>query len=310
MKSKRLLIIVLIVFLIVCTSGCTRLDIRQSLVAGQIEYSEEYGNQTYQIAILEDGKIKVQGSFAEQWDFSEWDNMVYINIGELNAGAITNDSKVVVTGVTEYGATDVEDWEDVVMICFTAFSTYGLKKDGRVLTTRETNMDIGVPFEVDNINVFKKWRNIVYIDASAFMVAAVKKNGRIEIVTTDDLYFHDIKEWKNIKQVSINDRTIAGLTKDGEVLLSYGYLSSLGNSKIGKADHLKGAVKICVEDSVVVGLMPDGTLRVEDLKTSWQINEDILKLDGLTDVVDINSQGAALTILKEDGTILIAGIDD
>jgi hypothetical protein len=312
-KSKLIISLMLICCLLISIVGCQEINFeeKRSRVAGQIEITDEYGDTTYQIAIKEDGTINVQGTPSEDFIFDDWQDIVSVTVGDVNAGGIKSDGTVVATGYSGTGATDVKDWQDIAMIEFTLTSAYGLKKDGTIITSGEKHLDKIAIFERENMPLIKSLRNIVHIDANTFTLIVVKKNGRVAVIGVDESYIEDTAEWRDIKEVTVSNHSLAGLTYGGQVKITYDvFTKSQINSESHIVDSLEGSVKICVGDSFISGLMPDGTLRISEIDSFFTIDESILALDGEEDVIDINSHADTLVVMKRDGTIIVVGRDD
>ena len=255
-------------------------------------------------------KVQVFGNPADIYDFSNWEDLVSISTDGGNAGAIKKDGTVIVTGYNEYGACNVGDWKDIVMLDL-GLVTVGLKKDGTVVTTGHQIAEL--PLNGNRLrDEAQTWKNIVHIEASSFTIIGVKSNGRVECIAS---YFTELEDqvhkWRNIKTASTSSNMIAGVTFDGKVLVAPGRMleDAITDKALERLDELEGAVEVFVSQSYVAGLLPDGTLRIVNLIETIH-DESIEKLDGTTDVVDINSRRNELFVLKEDGTVLFGGKGD
>lgn len=299
---KRLIWIFLVCGMFLCLSGCNKLPIKQSLVAGI--------NEHFQIAVNEDGTIRVQGEPYETFDFKEWQNIKSVSVGLLNAAGIKSDGTILITGSNERGACEVEEWRNITMAEFTLFVAFGLKNNGTIVYTGREYKDQITDFESKIMDQVDTWKDIVYIDTSQLSVVGLKKNGQVVASTpfTPELA-EQVMEWEDVKTVSISIDTIVGLTNSGEVLVAQDKLDQMHTYKghLERYNDMEGAVKVCSGQSYVAGLMPDGTLRIRMINAGEDWEQEVKDLDGETDVVDVNSYEDYLAVLKKDGTIIAAG---
>jgi hypothetical protein len=302
--TGRTFIISLIVLL--SLSGCTK---------AQNDYSQIAGiNPEFQVAVNDEGTISIQGKPDKSYDFTGWEDIISVSAGVLNIAGIKNDGTVLVTGKKDWGACNVEDWINIVMVEFTASAAFGLTENGQVVYTQS----IEHMLEEDRIkSEVELWEDVIYIDAAQLFIAGVKANGEVVVAAPYAPELEgQIAEWKNVKSIStatfgISGCIITGLTYNGEILISaYDELHGrVDDAELIGLNDFDGVKELCANDGFLAGLMTDGTLIVRSVMNNI-LDDDFLALDGETNIVDINSYEDELVALKEDGTILFAGHTD
>lgn len=304
--AKRLLLVIMLCGLIMMSLGCSREYVLEpSLVAGH--------GENYQISVNDNGLVKVNKQTDGSYDFDDWDGIKSVAYGIVNAGGIKEDGSVVVTGYNKTGACEVQDWHDIKALTFTALVTYGLKRDGTIIHTGEDMPDGITDFEKEILLDVDTWENIADIKGAQLIMAGVKKNGRVVVsAPTCPELEEGVKEWRNIKDISVSMSMVLGVNWDGGIFCIYDKLTSdfTSEDSLLQYQELKGAEEVFAGQSFVAGLMPDGSLKIRIVQPGYEDAEELMALDGITDVKDVNSYEEYLTILKDDGTVLAAGYID
>lgn len=325
---KKVKIYLLIIIMLTSSLGCCANSVnRNSRVAGT--------DFSYQISIDMYGKINVIGNPKENYDFSEWENIVSIATGIDKAAALKSDGTVVITG-ENVEAFYTEEWRDIIIIGFTYSYLFGLKKDGTIVYTGSTeNMydseniedDVFLNAENEIIEEIKSWKDIIFIDTTPISVVGVKRDGKvIAAAPTSRALEEYVASWSNVKYISVSTTQIIGVTYDDDILVAFNELSSIFCYREPYNDFV-GAKKICAGDYYVAGLMPDGKVKVRTImlfkmpieyfdtltdeekikmheKNQENLNKSYETINNVKDVIDIYSFEEYLIILQRDGTVL------
>ncbi len=302
-KWTKLIFSIFPIFFVIAFFGCTKTYLTQpSLVAGL--------DKEYQISVNDDGSIKVHEQVSDLYDFNGWEGIKSIVPGIINVGGLRDDGGVVVTGENKDGACDVQSWSNIKAMAFTFFTTFGLQDDGTIIHTAHGSLDGIRSIEKKIIDDVDDWKDIVDIKGAQFVMAGIKKNGRVVVSAPTLPEFEEgVRDWRNVRDISVSMSMILGLTWEGEVLCVYDNFTNKYTDKesLLQYQELKGAEKVFAGQTFVAGLMPDGLLKVKVIQPGYKDEEELLALDGMTNIKDANNYEEYLAVLKNDGTVLVAG---
>ncbi|MGE5495576.1 MAG: hypothetical protein ACM3S4_09785 [Burkholderiales bacterium] len=212
-----------------------------------------------------EGNVHMYGEFYEYLDLSGWNNIISLASGYADIAGIKKDNTVVMAG-RNHDTGDVSKWQDIVMVTMTYTITFGLKKDGTVIYTGEYTK--GADADVDRmLNEVGMWNDIVYIDAGLRGIAGVRKNGEVVIAALNPLLEQEVKQWTDIKSLSFESNRVIGLKNNHEVVVC----EVAPDDTVLTAypyPEFEGAVKVCTGKDIMACLMPNGKVKIrEGLKT-------------------------------------------
>ena len=182
-------------------------------VTGVIEIEQgDVNNHTRLIALRNDGTMFVQDEHDEHSDFykaEEWTDIIAISASIVHLVGLKSDGTAVAAGDNHCGQCDVEHWTDIIAIGTANHNgysaTYGVKKDGTVVTTEE-GYDVSA------------WTDIVAIAATDNFVMGLKDDGTV--VTSGEDYNGETKTsgWTDIVAIQAYRGLSIGIKADGTVV--------------------------------------------------------------------------------------------
>ena len=273
------------------------------------------------VAIMEDGSVQARGLSAG--DTSQWKNVVsVIQDDQYYTVGLMNDGTTVYSGTNPAGA-QTATWDGIVAIASDSTQVIGLKQDGSVVANYTTinwnNMiavDVGcvsngggtvyVGLKIDgtvvthgdhnmDLSAVQKWTDIEAIGTANGLVAGVKKDGTV--ILSDDRY--DVSLWKDIICVSVGTSHIVGLKKDGTVVATGSNI--FGECQVAMWENI---VAIDADGQKTTGLKGDGTL----ISTGRYVST-VADASSWTDIKTINAGNSFVTGIKNDGSVVVAGFN-
>lgn len=289
------------------------------------------------IAILrEDGTAYALGNDVygqcQIGDRMEWKDTVQISDGHLHTLGLKPDGTVLAHGLGRHGATMVQHWRDVVAVKADEETSYGLLKNGRVITTPRDEILPEAPDGIDFSSSGETWEDLMqpdgtYIeknskhgwlaadwnqkwsDLTALAVgrnctAGLRKDGTVcvtgEINLMSDRRLTAAKDWKNIEEIQMfGTRYLIGREKNG----TYRYCPALPHINI---DGWRNIVKF---NTVVRSIWGDSVEMLLGIDTEHVLHavgsreQLVRRLDGTENVRDVLSLLDILFILRADGTV-------
>ncbi len=234
------------------------------------------------VALKSDGTVMTT---CEDWNVSEWSDIIAISANDENVIGLKSNGTVVVDSIKKDKKWKVRGWSNIVAIDADSEKAVGLRTDGTVVST-----DLVSP---DN------WRNIVAVFCAYGHVAGITADGSVLVTGKDNYCQEDVDSWSDIVTISMTDTHIAGLKSDGTVVAA-------GDKALGVCDvnNWLGVIDVFADYNITIGLRYDGTV----LATG--IDEDetgMLNVDDWTDIVDISTSGLRTYGIKTNGTIVAVG---
>ena len=173
-----------------------------------------------------------------------WKDVVEIFFGDKCIFGLKLNGRVVSSGANEYGRCEVNEWRDIKKIVTTYHNTIGIKNDGTVVTAGLNDKG--------QCNV-GSWTDIVAVAASGSHTIGLKSDGRV-VAAGYNLYGQcNVEGWSDIVDIAASDDYSVGLKKDGTVL-------AIGDNEAGQCNvgEWRKIVAIYAEDNRTVGLCADG----------------------------------------------------
>jgi len=228
-----------------------------------------------------------------------------ISAGLHAMAGIKNDGTVyIVDYLNSYEITEMEklydDWNNICMVEFTLYYTFGLKYDGTILVKeRNENNESELPKDVLEVS---KWDNIRYISSNSIGLQAVTDKGRILSFNVPNNLSSKTSRWKNISNLCNGSFCTAAVTDDGKVKLDT-YSMGVGLADMSDLEHIS---KIEIGIDYVAALQDDGTLIIKIfIDGTSMMSDELIELDGMKNVHDIDSYSGNLIVLKDDGEVYI-----
>ncbi len=213
---------------------------------------------------------------ADQVD--DWTNITMIACGLNHSVGLKSDGTVVATGSNATGACNVSDWKDIKMIAAGLDNTVGLKKDGTVVSTGSN--------EHGQLDVHG-WKNITAISCGSFFTVALKNDGTALAIGKDCSGILNVSGWRDIAAVSASFDNIIGLKKDGTVI----------NTMRTNTSLFKNVTAIAASAGYEAGLNKDGTVIT---------NNETINTSTWKNIIAISAGAGHLVGLKSDGSVLAA----
>lgn len=260
-------------------------------------------------AIKKDGNIvhsKNMDKYDNNFDFSNWNDIVSISYMEQYAIALRIDGTVVSTGKKKI---DTQEWNNIIAVSAGEKFVVGLKNDGTVVAYGHN--------AEGQCNV-SEWSNIVAIATGWRHTVGLDKNGNLHFTG------HVSDKTRNAaEQIENKDKIVAIAAGGGDknigkghtvVLRSDGTVDAVGDNTFGQCNvkEWTNIVAIAAGDWHTVGLKADGTVITtrpdeETLKQYPDLYTGACNVGEWEDVVEI-SAGSGLTVgLQSDGTLKVVG---
>lgn len=240
--------------------------------------------------VKNDGTVLVNRRSGYSWfdEAKDWTDIVQVSVGYNSAFGLKKDGTVV--GAWSLGADnkDLSAFTDVREISANNRCVYGLKKDGTVVSAGSGALDLS------------SWANVKQISAggdSKQIVIALRNDGTVLVNGYDEVM--SAAQWTDIVQVSAGRLHVAGVKKDGSVVVAG---KSLTESDAGEFDvgTWRNIVYVSADNQTTVGIKKDGTVVSTGRNVVESANE-------WTDVVGIDQGANTLMGVTKDGKILHPG---
>lgn len=175
----------------------------------------DVNNGTDWIALHSDGTISVFDRYNDTTKFHharEWTDIIAISVTNSHLVGLKSDGTVIATGGNDDGQCNVEGWRDIIAISTAEPEigrvcgvTYGLRKDGTVISTEE------------GFNT-SSWTDIVAIAATQNFVMGLKADGTVMVVGDDYYGETKISDWTDIVAIKAYPGLSIGIKADGTVV--------------------------------------------------------------------------------------------
>ena len=166
------------------------------------EFVQVDAYDTNLIGLKSDGTIVSNGNYSVS---SSWKNIISVASGRNHIVALEKNGKVHCTGSA--AACEVDDWSDIKEVFAGNAITAGITNENRLRIVGE---------EVAPLDGMK---DVKSVDIGATKIAIVKTDGSVEAYNINGLSMIDTSTLKNIEVVSVGNDFVAGVTRDGNVLV-------------------------------------------------------------------------------------------
>ncbi len=255
------------------------------------------------IAVQQDGTALVDNGIFDDYDCSDWEDIISVSVGDTFVAGLRTDGTVITEGKLPF---DITEWQYVTMLETPSIGIFGLLTDGTIIAATDEDMSPEQEAVMDEV---AGWQDIIYINSSYDGLVGVKSNGKIVIASFYDEEFLDEEEaWESIQTADISSYLIAGLKDNGEVVwgLADTAYTVDEHKRLFDLETLFGAKKIAVGDTFIAALMSDGTIRAKQVRDlNGNVTFDFLPEE--TGITDVNCSGDYLYALKDDGSVVIGG---
>lgn len=252
-------------------------------------------NRNGVIAAKADGTVVATGDNEyQQYNISNWSNIVEVDVGEGYTVGLKSDGTVVAAGDNSYGQCDVSAWKHVVAVCADDSvypNTIGLKVDGTVITT-------GVN-EAGQSGV-SSWTDIVKIAAGNRFTVGLKSDGTVLATGFNEFGQCDVYSWTDIIDIAVCGNNTVGLKSDGSIVQTGRDTYELDNFQ-----NVTDIMHISIGDTYLAGIREDGTVIISSCY--WNVDyglSDISKWENISAIT--TGWGYAIGV-KTDGSVIDAG---
>ena len=144
------------------------------------------------------------------------------------------------------------------------------------------------------------WRNITSISMGAYHLAGLRKDGTVVIADITGVKWNKVSSWRDIIAVSAGKNHVVGLKRDGTVV------ADGGNSRGDECyvSHWRNIVAVSAGDEYTVGLKQNGTVVAVGKSRYGQG-----LVSGWNDIVAISAGDGHTVGLKKDGTVVATSHD-
>lgn len=284
---------------------CKEIIYRQSLA-----HTTSCGMET--ILGITEGRSVIASGKTGIFNFSEWNDIVSVSIGNVIAVGLKLDGTAVSSGQVAGSSIDVSDWEDIIAVCAGERYIVGLKDDGTVVSQGHNG---------DGQRNLDDWHDIIRIATCWRCTVGLDKNGEIHTAgygqnSLKNQIDGNKKDWSDVIEIAAGGGGaeivghIVGLKSDGTVV-AVGY-NDFGQCNVN-GDEWHDIIAIAAGSWHTVGLRADGTV------VSTKPNDDALDYDGsplfmqccevnqLSDIVAISAGQGTTVCVKKDGSVVALG---
>lgn len=284
MKAKRLIAVgmLLMLGLTGCTSGKKNVDDQISQYLKENNYPKAVGalrdnpeyenydglmkqlrynldgasiscNYTYVAAVNDKrGVDAVLGDYGFADNIKEWKQVYSVSNNDLYVNALTEDNVTLTSAPEQLESQETEpSWTDVEKAIQSSYRNdyIGLKSDGTVRYQCES-------MSTKEQEAMAKWEEVADISAG-FSVYALTENGTV--LSSDPDMNKKLSSWSDIVAISASLDVVAGLKKDGTVVLLNG--NQYGSNDVSSWSDIV-AIDTC--GYFTIGLKSDGTLAITE----------------------------------------------
>ncbi len=299
---KKILELIMVIILIVSFSACASTKSGESKV--------EAPSETYQKAceLIENHQnlkaMQLLMSIYDYQDAHEKYNSLLLNnrisVGNW-VGFIDDNGNVVVVGddASKEIRSAVANWNDITAISSHEYGIIGLKKDGTVVSTPDTDNTKWYA----GAEVVDGWNDIKQIACGTYHTVGLKSDGTV-IATryvgdiSENKGQCNVNEWNNIYSIAAGSNHTVGLKKDGTVI-------AVGDNEYGQCDveSWTDIVSISACGQFTLGLKKDGAV----LCTGGNMFNETFDVSDWKDIVYATIGYSHAIGLKADGTVVSVG---
>ncbi len=214
----------------------------------------------------------------------------YLAAGTQYTAVLNSDGTVTCYG-GEGSGIDTKSWENIVAISGYDDHVVGLRSNGTLVGTGETEEDC---------RDFEGWMGIVQIATGYHSTVALTKDGYVKYTGTHNYGMNNCVNWENIRTLATGDDHMVGILEDGTMAAS-GYNSSGQCEVAGFKDVMCAAVG-CQYTFIV---HEDGTVDVVGGNDDYAYGQTDATSWG--NIIAIDSGDEHVIGLTKDGRVLAAG---
>ena len=148
------------------------------------------------------------------------------------------------------------------------------------------------------------WTDIESISGEGTTIAGLKKDGTLLLTYSR---FPDADTWAGLKDVAMGENFVAGLREDGSVLFSASDVVSESYFDSSVFSAWTNIQEICTKDGVIAGITADNQVKLTDGRTDLSSF-----VSDWTDIVSValgnGSSSSIIAGLKKDGTVVITDL--
>lgn len=156
-----------------------------------------------------------------------------ISAGNTHSTAITDERRLVGTGINTFHWRNISEWNDIVSVASGGDFTMGLRRDGTVKVTG-----------LISDNSWADWENIIAISAGHLHGVGLKSDGTVLAFGHAGDNRTDVSEWENIVAIAAGVRHTVGLSEDGNV-----YIAGFGSARMQR--DLLEYIYICENNPII-----------------------------------------------------------
>ncbi|MCD7761487.1 MAG: hypothetical protein LUH16_06900 [Clostridiales bacterium] len=221
-----------------------------------------------------------------------------VSAGYGHAIAICRDGKVLSAGPNYYHKCEVRDWRDVVAVAAGPNFSFGVKKDGTILTT---NPPAAASFlgNVPGLDGRTKWVGITAADAASGHMVAMTRDGKAVLFGDHGHGRFNVTPWRDVVSVSVGEAITLGLNRDGKALVTG---VKPGDDRFREVAGWKDLAGLSAGGQHAVGLKRNGTVIAAGDNLSGQCDVEHWSQIKAVAAGDRHTVG-----LKDDGTVVAVG---
>lgn len=241
------------------------------------------------MVVKNDGTVLVDRRSGYSWfdEAKEWSDIKEVSVGYNSAFGLKNDGTVV--GAWSLGAknTDLSAFTDIKQISANNRCVYGLKNDGTVVSAGSGAVDLSA------------WSDVKQLSAggdSEQIIIALRNDGTVLVLGYEEVM--PAAEWTDIVQVSAGRLHVAGLKRDGTVVVVG---KTLNDTNVGEFNvgTWRNIVYVSADNQTTIGIKKDGTIvstgrNAKESTAEWT---NVLCIDqGANSLVGVDKDGKILTL--------------
>ena len=265
------------------------------------------------IGLRSDGTVVAIGDNKYgQCNVSNWHDIIAVSSSGKHTVGLKSDGTVVATGCNsetitveegffirrqtyktiEIGACNVSNWHDIIAITTSKNATYGLMKNGTIVST-------------DNKYRVSGWNDVIAISCGLGGLFGLRKNGTLVAVNR----IESQEKWNNLTAISCNGRRQFGLKNDGTIICTQDDLldNMLLNDDIGIVANVRKLHNIIAISSTEDHFGDEIVCIEEDGSVILIGEDDWVKKSDFQNIIMVSNSATHIVGLKEDGTVVATG---
>lgn len=240
------------------------------------------------LGLKKDGTVIATGDNQYgQCNVKEWKNITKVSAGVLHSIGLQKDGTAVAIGDDSTRKCSVVGWDTLVSVSAGEHSSAGVTKDGTVMLTGGLSTQQALITNLRNVLDFSL--------AGKNHIVSLRKDGKVEGIGDNSFGQINVKNWTDIKSISVGDNHTVGLKEDGTVV-------AVGRNKESQCNvsGWQDIIEIAAGHGFTIGLKKDGTV---------VCTEQFGKFDfsNWTDIVSIAAGWDYVIGIKNDGTVISEG---